>query len=99
MRLNDLDRLRVRAEVSLSALDSLVVHLGGLSEQRKSVLFVSEGPPLMVDNLSLQDRLNDVIAAAEHRQCHHSHAGCAAAESGAVRKRGERDADVIDRRT
>ena len=64
MRLGDLDRLRVRAEVSLSALESLVVHLGGLSEQRKSVLFVSEGPPLMVDNLSLQDRLNDVIAAA-----------------------------------
>ena len=64
MRLGDLDRLRVRAEVSLSALESLVVHLGGLSEQRKSVLFVSEGPPLMVDNLSLQDRLNDVVAAA-----------------------------------
>ena len=64
MRLGDLDRLRVRAEVSLSALESLVVHLGGLSEQRKSVLFVSEGPPLMVDNLSLQDRLNNVVAAA-----------------------------------
>jgi len=64
MRLGDVDRLRVRAEVSLSALESLVVHLGGLSEQRKSVLFVSEGPPLMVDNLSLQDRLNNVVAAA-----------------------------------
>jgi len=64
MRLGDLDRLRVRAEVSLSALESLVVHLGGLSEQRKSVLFVSQGPPIMADNLSLQDRLNDVIAAA-----------------------------------
>ena len=28
------------------------------------MLFVSEGPPLMVDNLSLQDWLNDVVAAA-----------------------------------
>ena len=64
MALSDRDRVRVRAEVSLTALESLVVHLGGLSERRKSVLFVSEGPPLMVDDFSLADRLNDVIAAA-----------------------------------
>jgi hypothetical protein len=56
--------VRVRAEVSLSALQSLVVHLGGLSERRKTVLFVSEGPPLMVADFSLADRLNDVITAA-----------------------------------
>jgi VWFA-related protein len=63
MRLNDLDRLRVRAEVSCPhSIRSCAP--GGLSEQRKWVLFVSEGPPLMVDNLSIQDRLNNVIAAA-----------------------------------
>ena len=43
MRLNDLDRLRVRAEVSLSAsIRSSCTWAASLSEQRKSVLFVSE---------------------------------------------------------
>lgn len=36
----------IRAGVSLSALAALVSHLGGLREGRKSVLLVSEGPPV-----------------------------------------------------
>jgi hypothetical protein len=55
---------RVRAQITYSALQSLVVHLSGLREGRKSVLFVSEGPPLIGDGLPLFDRLRDVIAAA-----------------------------------
>ena len=31
----------------LSALESLAVHLGGLREGRKSILFVSQGPPML----------------------------------------------------
>ena len=33
--------------MSLSALESLAVHLGGLREGRKSILFVSQGPPML----------------------------------------------------
>lgn len=47
------DIRRVRIEVTLSALEALVTHLGSLKEGRKSVLFVSEGfivpPELMED--------------------------------------------------
>lgn len=35
----------IRAGVTISALSALVAHLGGLREGRKSVLFVSQGPP------------------------------------------------------
>ncbi len=35
----------VRASVTLDALNAIVTHLGGLKEGRKSVLFVSQGPP------------------------------------------------------
>jgi VWFA-related protein len=35
----------IRGGVSISALGALVAHLGGLREGRKSVLFVSQGPP------------------------------------------------------
>lgn len=38
---------RLRAQVTLSALSTLCVHLGGLREGRKTVIFVSQGPPLM----------------------------------------------------
>jgi VWFA-related protein len=34
---------RIRNDVSLSALEALIVHLGGLKEGRKSLLLVSEG--------------------------------------------------------
>ena len=36
----------LRAGVTLSALEALVTHLGGLREGRKSVIFVSQGPPV-----------------------------------------------------
>jgi VWFA-related protein len=35
----------VRGAVTLDALNAIVTHLGGLREGRKSVLFVSQGPP------------------------------------------------------
>lgn len=39
---------RIRAEVSLSALRSLIVHMGGLKEGRKALIVVSEGYTYMV---------------------------------------------------
>ena len=58
------DMARIRAQISFSALQSLAVHLGGLREGRKSVLFISEGPPVIANRLHLFDHLQDVIAAA-----------------------------------
>lgn len=57
-------RMRVRAQITLSALKSLAEYLGSLREGRTSVLFVSEGPPLMVDGSSMSIDLREVIAAA-----------------------------------
>jgi VWFA-related protein len=54
----------LRGGVSLSALGALVTHLGGLREGRKSVLFVSQGPPLGRLNGPNEDRLEDVLQAA-----------------------------------
>jgi len=54
----------VRAGVTLSALGSLVTHLGGLREGRKSVLFVSQGPPLGRIGSPNFDRLDYVLEAA-----------------------------------
>ena len=62
--LNAGQRARIRAQISFSALQSLAVHLGGLREGRKSVLFISEGPPVIAERLQLFDHLRDVIAAA-----------------------------------
>jgi VWFA-related protein len=58
------DRMRIRAEITLSALESLVNYLGALREGRKSVLFISEGPPLMVDGAEMTSRLREVVTAA-----------------------------------
>ena len=55
---------RVRAQVSMSALESLAVHLGSLREGRKSVLFVSQGPAMRIGGYDMSDDLRDVIAAA-----------------------------------
>lgn len=56
------DVRRVRMEVTLSALEALVTHLGALREGRKSVLFVSEGfsipPDLMEDVRRVYDAAN-----------------------------------------
>ncbi|MGH9346354.1 MAG: VWA domain-containing protein [Vicinamibacterales bacterium] len=54
----------VRAGVTISALGSLVTHLGGLREGRKSVLFVSQGPPLGRPGSPNHDRLEEVLQAA-----------------------------------
>jgi VWFA-related protein len=55
---------RIRAQISLSALESLVVFLGGLREGRKTVLLVSQGPPITAGGLPLFDDLKDIIIAA-----------------------------------
>jgi VWFA-related protein len=55
---------RIRAQVTLSALNALVVHLGGLREGRKSVLFVSQGPPTRAGGQELFSDLQAIIAAA-----------------------------------
>ena len=46
LRSGDVERLR--AQVTLSALTALCVHLGGLREGRKNIIFVSQGPPLQL---------------------------------------------------
>jgi VWFA-related protein len=59
---------RVRAEVTLTALAALTIKLGGLREGRKTILFVSQGPPtyLGFQEGNLQDLMRDIIDAA-HR--------------------------------
>jgi VWFA-related protein len=54
----------VRAGVTLSALEALVVHLGGLREARASILFVSQGPPVNDPNSMNWHRLEDILRAA-----------------------------------
>src|SRR5688500_2750111 len=54
----------IRGGVTLSALGSLVTHLGGLREGRKSVLFVSQGPPLGPLGGPNYDRLDEALQAA-----------------------------------
>jgi VWFA-related protein len=54
----------VRAGVTLSALEALVMHLGGLRETRASILFVSQGPPVNNPNSMNWHRLEDVLRAA-----------------------------------
>ncbi len=58
------DAERLRAQVTLSALESLSVHLGGIREGRKTVIFVSQGPPLLFNGMTLDTDLRDVIEAA-----------------------------------
>ena len=54
----------LRGGVSLSALAAIVTHLGGLREGRKSVVFLSQGPPLGRLGGPNEDRLNEVLQAA-----------------------------------
>jgi VWFA-related protein len=58
------DVWEVRGGVTLSALHALVTHLGGLREGRKSVLFVSQGPLMGPLGGSNEERLKDVLQAA-----------------------------------
>ena len=75
------DRIRIRAEITLSALEVAGRAISGaLREGRKSVLFVSEGPPLVVDG---GDTSPTQLARRRHRgqpqQRHHPHARSARA--------------------
>lgn len=54
----------LRAGVTLSALNALVTYLGGLREGRKSVLFVSQGPPGGPAGAGLRERLDEALQAA-----------------------------------
>ena len=54
----------LRGGVSLSALGAIVTHLGGLREGRKSVVFFSQGPPLGRLGGANEDRLREVVEAA-----------------------------------
>jgi VWFA-related protein len=62
LRSGDVERLR--AQVTLSALSALCVHLGGLREGRKTVIFVSQGPPLVFASGTLDMDLREVIESA-----------------------------------
>ncbi|HEX7486413.1 MAG TPA: VWA domain-containing protein [Vicinamibacterales bacterium] len=62
LKSGDVDRLR--AQVTLSALSALCVHLGGLREGRKTVIFVSQGPPLMFASGTIELDLQDTIQSA-----------------------------------
>ena len=54
----------LRAAVSLSALEAIITHFGGLREGRKSVLFVSEGPPVGMPGSAVYPRLEAALQAA-----------------------------------
>ncbi len=58
------DTSRLRAQVTLSALTSLCYYLGGLREGRKTIIFVSQGPPLIFGSGTAEYELRDAIAAA-----------------------------------
>jgi hypothetical protein len=50
--------------VTLSALEALVTHLGGLREGRKSVIFVSQGPPVGRPGSLVYPQLESTLRAA-----------------------------------
>ena len=55
----------VRGGVTLDALNAIVTHLGGLREGRKSVLFVSQGPPTGMSAASPNfARMQEVLRSA-----------------------------------
>jgi VWFA-related protein len=54
----------LRAAVTLSALESLATHLGGLREGRKSIIFVSQGPPVGLPGSPVYPRLEAALQAA-----------------------------------
>jgi VWFA-related protein len=53
----------LRAGVTLDGLNALATQLGGLREGRKSIVFVSQGPPIQLGSPNDQ-RLNDAVKAA-----------------------------------
>ncbi len=53
----------LRAGVTLDAVNAIATHLGGLREGRKSVLFVSQGPPISLRSVNWS-RMEDVVQSA-----------------------------------
>jgi VWFA-related protein len=53
----------LRAGVTLDALNAIVTKLGGMREGRKSVLFVSQGPPMSLRSVNWS-RMEDVVQSA-----------------------------------
>jgi VWFA-related protein len=53
----------LRAGVTLDAMNAIVTKLGGLREGRKSVLFVSQGPPVSLRSTNWP-RMEDVVQSA-----------------------------------
>ncbi len=54
----------LRGAVSLSALEAIATHLGGLREGRKSIIFVSQGPPVALPGSPNYMRLESALQAA-----------------------------------
>jgi len=53
----------LRAAVTLDAMNAIVTKLGGMREGRKSVLFVSQGPPVSLRSVNWP-RMEDVVQSA-----------------------------------
>lgn len=53
----------LRAGVTLDAMNAIVTKLGGMREGRKSVLFVSQGPPVSLRSVNWP-RMEDVVISA-----------------------------------
>jgi VWFA-related protein len=53
----------LRAGVTLDAMNAIVTRLGGLREGRKSVLFVSQGPPMSLRSINWP-RMEEVVQSA-----------------------------------
>jgi VWFA-related protein len=60
------DIRKVRAQVTFSALAALTMKLGGMREGRKSIIFVSQGPPTYTGSRdgNLQDEMRTIVEAA-----------------------------------
>ncbi|HXG87519.1 MAG TPA: VWA domain-containing protein [Vicinamibacterales bacterium] len=53
----------LRAGVTLDAVNAVATHLGGLREGRKSILFVSQGPPVSLRSVNWP-RMEEVVESA-----------------------------------
>ena len=53
----------LRAGVTLDAVNAVATHLGGLREGRKSILFISQGPPVSLRSVNWP-RMEDVVESA-----------------------------------
>jgi VWFA-related protein len=58
------DVTRLRAQVTYSALQAICVRLGGMREGRKTLIYISEGPPLVLPTGNLELDIRGVVDAA-----------------------------------